>query len=286
MKIICYHHSKDPDGWVSGAVIKRKYPDVELRGWDYKDQIPAISEVKDSDKLILIDITFPLPILQEMGKITNLTVIDHHVSFKKEVEKYAEPINFDYIYDCNKAACEIGWEYCFPETPTPYGIILNGRYDTFRKNEGDWENETLPFKYFLTSICNSVESVPQDIFFASKEFINDKWCVIGKGIMSYVDTMNETHTRFNHFIVEKAFGKYKALCLNYWPFNSEVMKSIWDPKKYDIMIGFCFDGRKYSVSLRSVDENPDVSVIAKERGGGGHRNAAGFEVSDLLSIFK
>lgn len=32
MKRLCYYHSKDPDGWVSGAIVKRKYPDIELRG--------------------------------------------------------------------------------------------------------------------------------------------------------------------------------------------------------------------------------------------------------------
>ena len=33
------------------------------------------------------------------------------------------------------------------------------------------------------------------------------------------------------------------------------------------------------VSLRSTDEGPDVSQIAKIYNGGGHRNAAGFKVS-------
>ncbi len=33
-------------------------------------------------------------------------------------------------------------------------------------------------------------------------------------------------------------------------------------------------------------KDPDGWVIAKERGGGGHRNAAGFETTELSSVFK
>ena len=32
----------------------------------------------------------------------------------------------------------------------------------------------------------------------------------------------------------------------------------------------------YIVSLRSAEDGPDVSVIAKDNGGGGHKHAAGY----------
>jgi nanoRNase/pAp phosphatase (c-di-AMP/oligoRNAs hydrolase) len=37
------------------------------------------------------------------------------------------------------------------------------------------------------------------------------------------------------------------------------------------------DGRVFG--LRSTDEGVDVSAVAKQYGGGGHRNASGFRVS-------
>jgi oligoribonuclease NrnB/cAMP/cGMP phosphodiesterase (DHH superfamily) len=40
-----------------------------------------------------------------------------------------------------------------------------------------------------------------------------------------------------------------------------------------------------SVSLRSIGEF-DVSVIAKEKGGGGHKNASGYEVDNLEDVFE
>ena len=45
-------------------------------------------------------------------------------------------------------------------------------------------------------------------------------------------------------------------------------------------IGVCYwdtpDGRVFS--LRSLDDGPDVSAIAKDYGGGGHAHAAGFRM--------
>lgn len=38
-------------------------------------------------------------------------------------------------------------------------------------------------------------------------------------------------------------------------------------------------------SFRSMDHLPDISGVAKVFGGGGHRNAAGFSVSDLTDLF-
>jgi nanoRNase/pAp phosphatase (c-di-AMP/oligoRNAs hydrolase) len=50
---------------------------------------------------------------------------------------------------------------------------------------------------------------------------------------------------------------------------------------------YYYDGQKYIFSLRSDDNNPeavDVSKIAKFYEGGGHKNAAGFELESLLIL--
>jgi hypothetical protein len=102
--------------------------------------------------------------------------------------------------------------------------------------------------------------------------------------MKYQDIMDESATRSYSFERE-AFGA-RVICLNVPYFNSESLKSKYDSNKHDIMIGFCYTGNKWSVSLRSGKEEFDVSVIAKQRGGGGHKGAAGFEVANFEDIFK
>jgi hypothetical protein len=60
-------------------------------------------------------------------------------------------------------------------------------------------------------------------------------------------------------------------------------------KEHPSKIGVCYwdtpDGRVFS--LRSTDDGPDVSKIAKRYGGGGHAHAAGFRVAyDQLGQFE
>ena len=54
IKRLGFYHSKDMDGSFSGAVLKYKYPDIELRGWDYKDEVPSFESMNGYDEIILI----------------------------------------------------------------------------------------------------------------------------------------------------------------------------------------------------------------------------------------
>lgn len=161
-----------------------------------------------------------------------------------------------------------------------------GRYDTWRNKEGDWENETLPFKYYMYSSCNSADSFPTDLFKVNPDSKDICFGIeIGKEVMSYQRTMDESIAKQNAFSAN--FHGLRALCLNYYPFSSETLRSIWNPDIYDIMVGFSYAGNgRWSVSLRSEGDKVDCSMIAKARGGGGHKNAAGFETSSFEKIFE
>lgn len=281
--MIIIHHNKDMDGYCSGAICKLKYPNVKLIGWDYKDDILDFEQFR-GEEIVMIDISFPLPKMQELGSISNLTVIDHHVSLFKEINEFPYPTTFKYIYEAGVAACEIGWKYLFPNEEIPYAITLIGRYDTWRQNEGDWKNETLPFKYFMYGQCNSADTFPNEFLFYQPNVTKDIPIKIGKSIMKYQDMMDESATRAFSFPKE-VYGGLRALVLNIPYFNSESLKTKYNKEDYDIMIGFCYTGNKWSVSLRSDKPEVDVSVIAKARGGGGHKGAAGFEVKIFEDIF-
>lgn len=280
--MICIHHNKDMDGFASGAIVKFKYPEAKLIGWDYKDEIPDFKQFVGED-VIMIDITFPLLKCQELSYLTqNLTIIDHHVSFKKQVDELEEgALNFVYIYEDRVAACEIGWRYLF-SADIPHIIKLIGRYDTWRQEEGFWAEETLPFKYYMYGQTNSAENFPIHLISWSEDRLFEL-VVAGKSIMKYQEMMDESATRAYSFEKE-AYGA-RALVLNVPYFNSESLKTKYNPDLHDIMVGFCFTGTKWSVSLRSAKPEFDVSVIARQRGGGGHKGAAGFEVKTFEEIF-
>lgn len=291
------YHSKDTDGHFSGAVLKYKYPDIELRGWDYKDEVPSFESMKGYDEIILIDITFPFDILQELGTRTKLTVIDHHVSFKKQVDNHLQIghdvvtddlkyITFEYIYDDKFSACELGFKHYFGYIPPIVELV--GKYDTWRANGTDeWDKHVLPVKYFLYGKVNKPEDIDSK-WFIMDELLNALALAdmfdIGKSIMEYERKMDESKTNSYAFEIE-AYG-LRALCINTNFMSSETMMTKFDSSKHDIMIGFAYNGNNWGVSLRSVGDKVDVSQIAKERGGGGHKNASGFQAVTFEDIFK
>ena len=291
------YHSKDTDGHFSGAVLKYKYPDIELRGWDYKDEVPSFESMKGYDEIILIDITFPFDILQELGTRTKLTVIDHHVSFKKQVDNHLQIghdvvtddlkyITFEYIYDDKFSACELGFKHYFGYIPPIVELV--GKYDTWRANGTDeWDKHVLPVKYFLYGKVNKPEDIDSK-WFIMDELLNALALAdmfdIGKSIMEYERKMDESKTNSYAFEIE-AYG-LRALCINTNFMSSETMMAKFDSSKHDVMIGFAYNGNNWGVSLRSVGDKVDVSQIAKERGGGGHSQSAGFQASTFEDIFK
>ena len=276
--MIIIHHNKDLDGFSSGAVCELKYPNATLIGWDYKDEIPDFEQLIGQD-VIMIDISFPIEKIKVLSDICNLTIIDHHISFKKEMDELEntnQGLNIIYIYEDGVAACEIGWKYLFPCTKIPRAITLLGRYDTWRKDEGNWNNETLPFQFYMRTVCISPETFPTEFFKTDTKLI-DYGVMTGISILQYQkqqDLLNCQRYSFDSIV-----GGLSAICVNVTAFSSETCKSVYNPDKHDIMVGFSFTGLKWIVSLRSDKPDIDVSVIAKARGGGGHKAAAGFEVN-------
>ena len=294
IKRLGIYHSKDTDGHFSGAVLKYKYPDIELRGWDYKDEVPSFETMDGFDEIILIDVTFPFDILQELGTKTKLTVIDHHVSFKKQVDNHLQIghdvvtdnlkyITFEYIYDDKLSACELGFKYYFGYIPPIVELV--GKYDTWRANGTDeWDTVVLPMKYYLYGKVNKPDDVKNYWFDKYSWDIVDSMLEIGESIMEYERKMDESKT--NSYAFEREAYGLRALCINTNFMSSETMITKFDSSKHDIMIGFAYNGNNWGISLRSIEGGVDVSQIATVRGGGGHSQSAGFQVVTFEDIFK
>jgi len=74
------------------------------------------------------------------------------------------------------------------------------------------------------------------------------------------------------------------LCVNSARFNSLFFASKDTPETgHDALLGFCFDGKCWTVSLYHAKYRTDLdlSEIAKKHGGGGHRGACGFTSKTL-----
>lgn len=302
--MICIYHSRDLDGFTSGAIVKKwhdelnDYPDnvgkgeLKLIGYDYGQPVPY-DQIPEGEPIIMIDVSLKMPEMSKLARHSkNLTWIDHHISaikeyeaFMTEQEEHYHPY-FKAVLQDGIAACEVGWNYLFPNVEMPLSVKLLGEYDTWRNQDKyRWDNEILPFQFGMRVICNSVETFPENILKNTKSAKEAvwKWMDAGKMILNYQGLVNEAQCKKASFEIE--FEGLKAICLNGGGFNSDVFKSVYDESKHDIMMPFQFDGKQWTISLYTTKDEVDCSAIAKSKGGGGHKKAAGFQVKDISSVF-
>jgi oligoribonuclease NrnB/cAMP/cGMP phosphodiesterase (DHH superfamily) len=289
----CIYHNRDLDGYCSGAIVKYRYPEAELIGFDYQDDVQALfDKIKPDTEVIMVDVSLKMPdmlrLSNHISDMNKFKWIDHHVSAIKDYEQYTEALGKRFltpILDVGISACEITWRELFPDRITPVAVILLGQYDTWRNKDLEhWEKNVLPFQFGMRLDCNSPETF--DNLFFLKEFENIlPHNIVSQGVtvLKYQAKINETQCAKAAF--ESEIDGYKAICLNGGGFNSDVFKSVYDESKHDVMMPFQFNGKVWIVSLYTTKKDIDVSQIAKKRDGGGHKQAAGFQVQKIEDLF-
>lgn len=290
--MICVYHSKDLDGYCSGAIVKRKYPDAMMVGWDYGQPLPFEEIDPIGEDIILIDISFPMADMFELAEVAkSLTWIDHHISAINDYNNF--PIEarrgatITAVLENGIAACEGGWKYLFPDEFMPTAVMLAGKYDTWRNQDKyDWDNAILPFQFGMRMFCTCPETFPPELLdWYDNVGDNPVYKIIHEGrlILSYQKTQNERACK-SSFEIE--FEGLRAICLNNGGANSQVFDSVYDESKHDVMIPFVFTGKHWTFSLYTTKKDVDCSIIAKSKGGGGHKQAAGFQLKELPNEFK
>lgn len=304
--MICFYHSRDLDGWCSAAIVKKAFPQVELVGYDYGEPFPW-SKIVGHDKIIMVDVSLPMKEMEDLASTGNFTWIDHHISaieaFNKSTSKTLKTTMGR--LDTNFAACELTWKYFYPAIITPEIVTILGKYDTFRKDDGDWDS-VLNFQYGMRLYCNSPETFfngmleptteANEVSFASffSEIIAD-----GKTVLRYQKQLNEFNAKrafeiyFGSligipFIDRSQYPKNnpKIIALNTDTFGTQAFDSIYDPDKHDMMMPFRYDGKnnKWICSLYTTKDEVDCSYYANLLGGGGHKKASGFELKSISHI--
>ncbi|MBR2034096.1 MAG: hypothetical protein IKA03_05455, partial [Alphaproteobacteria bacterium] len=147
--MLCIYHIADHDGKGSAAIVKRKFPEIELLGLNHDMEIPY-EEIEKHNKIIICDIALPMDYMMEVSKTKDLTWIDHHVSvinsYNEAVTKGAPEIKG--LRRVGTAALRLTWEYFYPDKPEPEGVKLLGLNDIFDLRDP----RVRPFEYAFQSM--------------------------------------------------------------------------------------------------------------------------------------
>jgi len=280
MKTVCLYHRSDLDGHCSGAIVRRRFPDAEMIGIEYGDEIPA-SKFPGA-RVVIVDFC-----LQPYDHMLNLfhaaaevIWIDHHrsaIQWFSTVDDQALG-NVKPILDERFAACELAWQY-FNNEFKPWVVWALGRYDV-------WDHEQYPdvleFQYGMR-LNNTDPSGPfpwskwfkyspegGDIFDESIEnTIND-----GRAILKYQASQNKRIMGASFPIV---LEDRNLLAVNAGGINSLAFEGFYNPDKHDGCCTFSMlSDRRWRFTLYSPDKRVDLSPIAVKFNGGGHPGACGF----------
>jgi len=281
MSIKVFYHSKDLDGWASGAIVKHKYPEAEMFPINYGDKFPW-SEIKPDDVVYMVDFSLSI---EDMDRLNNhlqqnLAWIDHHIGIIREYED--TPMRYLPILgkrDTSVAACELTWEFLFGGR-IPVFIRLLSLYDTWSHNdrEFDWnfiEDFQYGFKAGSKDPKDDMSFWDMWFRFKDREDLAHEVMLDGKLIRSYIEDRFETTLRDRSYKID--WEGYRCLVVNGDPYIANFMTRSKEFEGCFVAISYVNrKGESWEVSLRTLRNDIDLSVLAKKYGGGGHRAAAGF----------
>lgn len=293
--IMCIYHGNCADGFGAAWVVRKALgPNVEFVAGVYGAEPPNVTD-KD---VILVDFSYKYDVLAALAnKANSIIVLDHHKSAAEDLARFeqfhagieedtrhddgsrllgwktahsmAHSQNGPAIaccFDMNRSGAMLAWDHFFPDQEPPQLLRhIEDRDLWLFKLEGTREIQANLFSYpydfdvWDKLMAADVLSLVSDGAAIERKHHKDvaelvgvtkRRLVIG-GIDVPVASLPYTLTSDAGALM--AQGEPFAAC--YW----------------DTPTGRVF-------SLRSTDQGMDVSEIASQYGGGGHRNASGFRV--------
>ena len=263
---ICIYHGNCADGFGAAWVVRKALGEINFHPGKYQEPPPDVTG-KD---VVLVDFSYKRPVLMEMAeKANSILILDHHKTSAEDLVDL--PANLTAKFDMNRSGAMMTWEHFFPsKTPPPLLLHIEDR-DLWRfalQNTRQIQANVFSFPYDFqvwdtlmatapAALATEGEAIERKHFKDIRELlgVTTRYMVIGG---CRVPAANMPYTMSSDAGHELAKGQPFAACY-------------WDTP----------EGRAFS--LRSSDDGADVAEVAKQYGGGGHRNAAGFKVSYAIA---
>jgi oligoribonuclease NrnB/cAMP/cGMP phosphodiesterase (DHH superfamily) len=260
MKIAVLYHA-DADGFGAAYACWKGLTEEALYiPVQYSQPVPEIPETVEV--LYIVDFSYDRVTCEALAArfgLDKIVILDHH----KTAEKDLAGLPFA-TFDQQKSGAVLAWEHMYPFMPVP--DILQYVQDR------DLWKFALPKSKEINAY---IATLPNE-FEAWDAFDLETAMHCGQAIIAFQERQICRAIR-NKRLVDIA--GYTVLVVNLSDNISEVGNEMCQRfPEYPFSASYCdrADGQR-SYSLRSVGEF-DVSAIAKQFGGGGHRNAAGYTV--------
>ena len=289
MRPLVLYHANCNDGFCAAWVAHRKFgDDADYIPVQYGQEPPPEAFDKDRPLYILDfsysgDVTFKLAALRHQ----EMVVLDHHKTAQAALEglelQLASNNCGDALtvrFDMGKSGGRLTWDYFFgddyakkyqnADSLRPWLVDYTEDRDLWRKKLPKSEEisafiRSWPFDF---DRWTEWDGLPVGMEPGWTDFAEQ-----GSTILRYQKQVIDSAV--SH-AVETEIAGHRVLAVNTTVCFSEVAGELAKGKPFGAAFFIRGDGKK-QWSLRSAEDGLDVSEIAKQFGGGGHKHAAGFE---------
>ena len=269
MSTICIYHGPGClDGFASAVVFnkfaKSKEMDVEFVVGIYQTPPPDVTG-KD---VVLLDFSYKRDVLLEMAsKANSITILDHHKTAEEDLKDL--PFNVECHFDMERSGVMMTWNYFFPDERPPMLIKIIQDRDL-------WKFELNGTKEFTAALF----SYPLD-FDLWETFLDAPYGLYMEGKALLRKQEKDVESLIKNLAYRTTIAGYDVPIINVPAMFASDVGAIMSKGEPFAVSYFDLPGGERVYSLRSQPEGIDVSEIAKQFNGGGHKHAAGFKV--LLS---
>lgn len=301
MKPLCIYHGACDDGFAAAWCVRAALGnDIEFYPGVYQKEPPPHA----ARDVILVDFSYKRPVLDAMAdKANSILIIDHHKTAAEDLSDLSKPPPADTwieaswngtlsrnlrmvaLFDMERSGAALAWDYFIGD-----GSALGWSIDEAKKRrdfieyvqDRDLWRKKLPEGDEFTI---ALRSYPQDF---------ETWSyLIDRGASALIDEGHGIQRYYRLRVEELKRGAYRASLAGHpiWIANapyfaaSEIAGELC--AKEGAAFGACYfeaEGGRFQYSLRSRGDF-DVSAVARQFGGGGHKAAAGFSTDQPAHLW-
>lgn len=299
MATLVIYHAGCWDGFCAAWLLHRAFSDAEFHAAHYGTEPPDVAG-KD---VFVVDFSYKRDVMRRiLSAARAVVVLDHHKTAEAELAGLVDEFTMrpDLIqnppgselpvihFDMAKSGGRLTWEYLYRRLWSKFEWIYfgdnNEKCDTAHapwlvnytedrdlwRHKLDWSRE----------INAWLRSYPLDFALWDKFVMVSPGCEAwdmrvdaGAAILRSERQMVEEHVRHAR---EIEMDGHKVLSVNATVLFSDVAGELAKGRPFGACYFDRYDGKR-QWSLRSAPDGVDVAEVAKKRGGGGHKHAAGFE---------
>lgn len=272
-KTLCIFHANCDDGFAAAWCVRNALGEsnVEFFPGVYGKPPPDVG----GRDVIMVDFSYKRSVIEDMlQKVESLVILDHHKTAEEDLKGFVDenysPGGRSFVkFDMERSGAGIAWDHLHPNVMRPRFIDYIEDRDLWRKALPNGDEFTI-----------ALRSYPQDFAVWDK--------LIAGGVRPLIEEGIPLQRYYRLRVEELKRSAYPALLAGeaiyianapYFA-ASEVAGELCERSPTFGASYFEVEAGKWYYSLRSRGGAAgfDVSAVAKQFGGGGHRNAAGFTV--------